>query len=78
MSQPSIFPWQVRACALIADVYFNTLYSFMFYILPWVGRLSLNAKQDLKRIYAYGFAEYGELQADKYFEVFFHTFIKKS
>ena len=39
-------------------------------------KLSLNAKQDLKRIYAYGFAEYGELQADKYFEVFFHTFEK--
>tara|TARA_Y100001970_G_scaffold109320_1_gene136529 strand:- start:12 stop:173 length:162 start_codon:yes stop_codon:yes gene_type:complete len=37
-------------------------------------KLSLNAKQDLKRIYGYGFAEYGELEADKYFEVFFHTF----
>ena len=34
-----------KAYALIADSYFNTLYSFMFYILPWwVGRLSLNAK----------------------------------
>ena len=39
-------------------------------------KLSLNAKEDLRRIYAYGFVEFGELQADKYFEGFFKTFEK--
>lgn len=34
-------------------------------------KLSLNAKEDLRRIYTYGFVEFGELQADKYFEGFF-------
>lgn len=37
-------------------------------------KLSLNAKEDLRRIYTYGFVEFGELQADKYFEGFFQTF----
>ena len=39
-------------------------------------KLSLIAKQDLRRIYTYGFVEFGELQADKYFEGFFQTFEK--
>ena len=39
-------------------------------------KLSLNAKEDLRRIYTYGFVEFGELQADKYFEGFFQTFEK--
>ena len=39
-------------------------------------KLSLNAKEDLRRIYAYGFVEFGEFQADKYFEGFFQTFEK--
>ena len=37
-------------------------------------KLSLNAKEDLRRIYTFGFVEFGELQADKYFEGFFQTF----
>ncbi|WP_240615620.1 type II toxin-antitoxin system RelE/ParE family toxin [Alteromonas facilis] len=39
-------------------------------------KLSLNAKEDLKRIYAYGFVKFGEFQADKYFEGFLQTFEK--
>lgn len=39
-------------------------------------KLSLNAKEDLRRIYAYGFAEFGEKQADKYFAGFFEEFDK--
>jgi toxin ParE1/3/4 len=38
--------------------------------------LSTNAKDDLKRIYAYGLAEFGEHQADKYFYDFFKAFDK--
>jgi toxin ParE1/3/4 len=33
-------------------------------------KLSLSAKEDLRRIYTYGYVEFGELQADKYFEGF--------
>ncbi|MGQ8367060.1 type II toxin-antitoxin system RelE/ParE family toxin [Glaciecola sp. 1036] len=36
--------------------------------------LSQNAKEDLRRIYYYGVAEFGELQADKYFWGFFDIF----
>ena len=36
--------------------------------------LSNNAKEDLKRIYLYGLAEFGEAQADKYFYHFFDMF----
>ena len=39
-------------------------------------KLSLNAKEDLRRIYQYGFTEFGELQADTYFWGFFKTFEK--
>ena len=39
-------------------------------------KLSLSAKEDLRRIYTYGYVEFGELQADKYFEGFFQTFEK--
>ena len=38
--------------------------------------LSADAKEDLKRIYAYGLAELGEQQADKYFHDFFSVFDK--
>ena len=38
--------------------------------------LSVNAKEDLKRIYAYGLAEFGESQADSYFHEFFSMFDK--
>lgn len=37
-------------------------------------RISVNAKEDLKRIYAYGVAEFGEYQADEYYFGFFETF----
>ena len=37
-------------------------------------RLSENAKQDLERIYRRGLREYGEVQADKYFDAFFDHF----
>tara|TARA_R110002096_G_scaffold145960_2_gene304146 strand:+ start:29 stop:316 length:288 start_codon:yes stop_codon:yes gene_type:complete len=40
--------------------------------------LSANAKEDLKRIYVYGLAEFGEQQADKYFHDFFSMFDKIS
>ena len=39
--------------------------------------LSASAKEDLKRIYAYGLAEFGEQQADKYFYDFFDMFQKR-
>jgi len=38
--------------------------------------LSSNAKEDLKRIYAYGLVEFGEQQADKYFYDFYSMFDK--
>jgi len=38
--------------------------------------LSTNAKEDLKRIYAYGLVEFGERQADRYFHDFFNMFDK--
>ncbi len=38
--------------------------------------LSANAKEDLKRIYAYGLVEFGEQQADRYFYGFFNMFDK--
>jgi toxin ParE1/3/4 len=38
--------------------------------------LSANAKEDLKRIYAYGLAEFGEQQADEYFYDLFGMFEK--
>ena len=37
-------------------------------------RLSENAKEDLKRIYRRGLREYGEVQADKYYDAFFDHF----
>ena len=40
----------------------------------WV--LSASAKSELKRIYAYGLSEWGEMQADKYFHAFFTAFDK--
>ncbi|WDD97167.1 type II toxin-antitoxin system RelE/ParE family toxin [Thalassomonas actiniarum] len=36
--------------------------------------LSCNAKEDLKRIYAYGVAEFGEKKAESYFYAFFDKF----
>jgi len=36
--------------------------------------ISNNAKEDLKRIYAFGLMEFGENQTDKYFYDFFKTF----
>lgn len=39
-------------------------------------KLSSNAKEDLRRIYQYGFFEFGESQADEYFSGFFQTFEK--
>lgn len=41
-------------------------------------KLSLKAKEDLRRIYAYGYSEFGEFQADKYFNGIFETFDKIS
>ena len=38
--------------------------------------LSVNAKDDLKRIYEYGFVQFGEEQADQYFHSFFTMFEK--
>ncbi len=37
-------------------------------------RLSSNAKEDLKRIYFYGFENFGEQQADLYYDEFFEAF----
>jgi toxin ParE1/3/4 len=37
-------------------------------------QLSINAKEDLKRIYVYGYTEFGEAQADEYYFGFFNTF----
>lgn len=37
-------------------------------------KLSNNAKEDLIRIYQYGFQKFGESQADKYFNAFFEHF----
>jgi toxin ParE1/3/4 len=37
-------------------------------------RLSVSAKEDLIRIYQYGFQKFGEKQADKYFQSFFEYF----
>ncbi|MDX2503998.1 MAG: type II toxin-antitoxin system RelE/ParE family toxin [Gammaproteobacteria bacterium] len=37
-------------------------------------KLSLEAKEDLRRIYYYGFKNWGEEQADKYYFTFFETF----
>ncbi|KZZ60124.1 plasmid stabilization protein [Oleiphilus sp. HI0125] len=37
-------------------------------------KLSLNAKDDLKRIYEYGYSEFGEALADEYFFGFFSIF----
>ena len=37
-------------------------------------KLSLEAKEDLRRIYYYGFRNWGEVQADKYYFDFFETF----
>ena len=39
-------------------------------------KLSVNAKEDLKRIYVYGFNEYGEAKADSYYHGFFDMFDK--
>lgn len=37
-------------------------------------RLSLMARADLRQIYSYGFFEYGEKQADRYYADFFVRF----
>ena len=37
-------------------------------------RLSVSVKEDLIRIYQYGFQKFGEKQADKYFQSFFEYF----
>ena len=37
-------------------------------------KLSLEAKVDLRRIYYFGFKNWGEEQADKYYFAFFETF----
>lgn len=37
-------------------------------------RISLNAKEDLRRIYIYGYELYGEKKADEYYHGFFDTF----
>jgi len=37
-------------------------------------RLTLDAKSDLQQIYNYGFLNWGEKQADKYFNTFFDCF----
>jgi toxin ParE1/3/4 len=37
-------------------------------------KLSVNAKEDLRRIYTYGFSNFGEKQADEYYYGFFETF----
>ena len=39
-------------------------------------QLSRNAKEDLKRIYAYGLVEFGQQQADEYFHACFSMFDK--
>jgi toxin ParE1/3/4 len=39
-------------------------------------RISNDAKEDLRRIYAYGYNEFGEEQADKYYFFFFEVFEK--
>ena len=39
-------------------------------------KLSVNAKEDLKRIHAYGFSESGEHAADSYYYGFFEMFDK--
>lgn len=39
-------------------------------------KLSLEAEQDLKNIYAYGYQMWGEQQADIYFNAFFEAFSK--
>ena len=37
-------------------------------------RLSNNAKDDLERLYLYGYARYGEAKADEYYSSLFSTF----
>ncbi|UZO80008.1 type II toxin-antitoxin system RelE/ParE family toxin [Aquimarina sp. ERC-38] len=37
-------------------------------------KLSNEAKEDLIRIYKYGIKKFGEIQADKYFDLFFEYF----
>ena len=37
-------------------------------------KLSLEAKEDLRRIYSYGFRNWGEEQADKYYFALFENF----
>jgi toxin ParE1/3/4 len=39
-------------------------------------RLTDEAKEDLRRIYEYGYEEFGEEQADEYFYSFFEAFLK--
>ena len=41
-------------------------------------RLTEEAKEDLRRIYEYGYKEFGENIADEYFHSFFEAFIKIS
>jgi len=40
--------------------------------------LTDEAKEDLRRIYEYGYKEFGEGQADEYFHSFFEAFLKIS
>jgi toxin ParE1/3/4 len=42
--------------------------------MPKSYKLSLEAKEDLRRIYRYGFEHWGEDQADKYYFSFFDCF----
>jgi toxin ParE1/3/4 len=37
-------------------------------------KLSANAKEDLRRIYIFGFKSFGEQQADLYYNAFFDAF----
>jgi toxin ParE1/3/4 len=39
-------------------------------------RLSLEAKEDIKRIYLYGYEEFGEALADEYYQSLFNAFDK--
>ncbi len=41
-------------------------------------KLSQEAEQDLRNIYAYGYQVWGEKQADIYFNAFFEAFLKIS
>ena len=46
----------------------------MNYVMTESYKLSLEVKEDLRRIYRYGFNNWGEEQADKYYFSFFECF----